>query len=111
MGVSTHWYAALSQGSARSRVQQTSSKSFQTRHASFQTSSLSSECKYVSLSLHFEFFTYRHKVQSVREVRMAKQCGEEMETVGKRENERRIKDGGERVCIKKKHYKSMDSMF
>lgn len=57
-GVSTHSHAALYQGSARLRVQQTSSESFQTRHAS----SLSGEYKCVLLSwiLHWTFYTQVH---------------------------------------------------
>lgn len=48
--LSTHSHAALYQGSARLRVQQTSSESFQMRHASLHTSFLSGEYKSVSMS-------------------------------------------------------------
>lgn len=50
MEMSTHLHVALHQDSVRSRVQQTISESFQTRHAGFQASSFSRECKFVSLS-------------------------------------------------------------
>lgn len=53
MGVSTHSYAALSQGSVRSRVQQTSSESFQRRRTSFQNNFLRQRMQICASGLKF----------------------------------------------------------